>query len=120
MKNTDPKPKHSPLRRGLLIWLIQFASMLAFAAIVALTLALGKIPHGICLWGLTPIAGAVSACLATKRGLNNYAAWIAPPLMLIAGYFLIWHMLPQPGPVLLCAFISLIGAATGQVLKTGE
>lgn len=118
MKNGIRSQKQNRSLRWLWIWLIQLMSLLGFAMLVSLTLALGKIVHGVCLWGLMPLAGAVSAALATVKGLNNYAAWIAPPLMLLLGYFLVWKVPAPVGPVFLCGFVALVGAATGQVLKT--
>ncbi|MBQ8507754.1 MAG: hypothetical protein IJ466_10040 [Clostridia bacterium] len=103
--------------KWLWIWLIQFASMLAFSMLVSLSLWLGGFVHGACMWVLAPAAGLISACLATQKGLLNYAAWIAPPLMLLAGYWIIWGYPATPGPVLLDAFVSLVGAAAGEVLK---
>lgn len=115
-KSFQSRLRESPCR-WIWIWLIQFGSLLGFAVLVSLTLVLGRAVHGVCMWGLMPLAGAISACLATVKGLNNYAAWIAPPLMLLAGYALVWNVPAQAGPVFLCAFISLVGAAAGQVLK---
>lgn len=103
--------------RWLWIWLAQFASMLLFSLLVSLSLWLGGFVYGVCLWVLSPLAGAVSACLATKKGLLNYIAWLAPPLMLLAGYELAWGYLLTPGPVLLNAFVSLVGAAAGEVSR---
>lgn len=99
------------------IWLIQIISMLALGALIALGYYLGPVVHGILIWGVMSIAGAASACLATVRGLLNYAAWIAPPAMALLGHILVWGYLPGMGPIFLCAFISLVGAATGEVIK---
>ena len=104
--------------RWLWILLIQIISMLALGALVSLSIIPGKIFHGICLWGVMPVCGFISACLATKKGLLNYAAWIAPPVMEVLSNLLVWGYSPAVGPVFLCAFISLVGAATGEVLKT--
>lgn len=108
--------KYIPLK-WLWILLIQLISMLALGALISLSVIPGKIFHGICLWGVMPVCGFISACLATKKGLLNYAAWIAPPIMEIFGNLLVWGYSPTMGPVFLCAFISLVGAATGEVLK---
>ena len=99
------------------ILLTQVGLTLAFSVCAALTLYLGKWFHGVFIWGLTPLFGAVSAYLATWKGLNNYIAWIVPPLTQTLGYFLIWNTLPQPGPVMVCALVTLFGAAAGQVRK---
>ena len=112
----QPKDK----TRGLpwpLVWLIQAVTMLALGALAALTTLLGGAVHGIFLWALMPLGGMAAGCLATLRGLNNYLAWLAPPLMEIAASLLIWGYSPAVGPVFLCGFLSLVGAAAGEVLK---
>ena len=110
--------KNQPIPvKWLWILLIQCISMLAFGALISLSIIPGKVFHGICLWGVAPIAGFISACMATRRGLLNYAAWIAPPAMEVFGSLLVWGYSPAMGPVFLCAFISLVGAATGEVLN---
>lgn len=111
------KPKKLPGARWLWILLIQIISMLALGALISLSIIPGKIFHGICLWGVMPVCGFISACLATKKGLLNYAAWIAPPVMEVFSNLLVWGYSPTMGPVFTCAFISLVGAATGEVLK---
>ena len=103
--------------KWLWIWLIQIAGMLALGLITALSYYLGSVIHAILFWGAMSIAGFVSACIATRKGLLNYAAWIAPPAMSLLGHILIWGYFPGAGAILLCAFISLVGAATGEVLK---
>ena len=107
-------------RRGIpwpLIWLIQAAAVLALGALAALSTLLGGLIHGAFLWALMPLGGAAAACMATMRGLNNYLAWLAPPLMEIAANLLIWGYSPKTGPVFLCGFVSLVGAAAGEVCK---
>ena len=111
------KQKRSVPAKWLLILLIQLISMLALGALISLSVIPGKVFHGICQWGVMPICGFISACMATKKGLLNYAAWIAPPVMEVFGNLLVWGYSPSIGPVFLCAFISLVGAATGEVLK---
>lgn len=99
------------------VWLVQILLMAALGAAVAMLSPLGTWIHGIASWALMPLAGAVSAYRATRRGLLNYAAWIAPPACMGAAHWAIWTYLPSPGPVLVCALISLIGAAAGEVMN---
>lgn len=113
-KQIDPNQKRLPWPW---ILLIQAVTALAVSVPVALSLLLGGVLHGICQWGLMPLAGFISACVATRKGLLNYAAWILPPAMELFGHMLVWGYAPEPGPVFFCAFISLVGAATGEVLK---
>lgn len=75
----------------------------------------GRAVYGILIWAIVPLMGAVSAYRATRRGLNNYLAWLAPPICTVAVHALVWVYLPEPGPALLCALVSLIGAAAGEV-----
>lgn len=103
--------------KWLLAWLVQFAEMLAVGVVAALTDMLHPAVYGVMVWAVAPVLGLLSACRATRRGLLNYAAWIAPPVCMWLSYYLIWSYSPQPGPALLCAFLSLVGAAAGEVLN---
>ena len=96
---------------------IQVLECLAAGGLTALSQGLGAVPHGIALWGLMPAVGLASACRAVLRGLNNYLAWIAPGAALYAANLLIWGYSPSAGAALLTAFVSLVGAAAGEVLR---
>ena len=113
--------KKAPPRKSRLhwlwVWLIQIAAALLLALPISLSLWLGGAVHALCMWMLSPILGFLSGLIATRKGLLNHAAWIAPPVTMFEGYLIAWGYPPQPGPVLLCAFISLVGAATGEVLN---
>ena len=79
-----------------LVWLAQWASMFAAGLLIAASDLLGAAVYAAASWIGMPLLGAVSAYRATRRGLLNYAAWIAPPV---------------------CALISLVGAAAGEVMN---
>lgn len=113
-----PKAKRPVPLRWLWILLFQAISMLALGVLISLSIVSGKFLHGVCLWLIAPLVGFSSACMATRKGLLNYAAWILPPAMEALANLLIWGYSPSVGPVMLCAFLSLVGAATGEVLKT--
>lgn len=98
-------------------WLVQALTMLAAGAVTAGTDLLHPALFAVLSWAGMPVLGLISACRATRRGLLNYAAWIAPPVCMWLSHFLIWKYSPAPGPVLLCAFVSLVGAAAGEVLN---
>ena len=107
-------------KRGLqwpLIWIIQALAALLLGALTALSAWLGALAHGAFLWGIMPLGGLFLACAATRRGLNNYLGWLAPPLMEVLSSLLVWGYSPSAGPVFLCALLSLVGAAAGEVLK---
>ena len=99
------------------ILILQAIFTLAVFMLLALSLWLGGFLHGLCLWAATPILGFISACIATRKGLLNYVALLVPPLAQMAASLIVWGYLPQTGPVFLCGFVSLVGAATGEVLK---
>ena len=96
-------------------WVIQILSSLAAGMLTALMAGLHPIAGSIALWLFMPCAGAFTAFRAVRRGLLNYAAWIAPPACLYAANILIWGYAPPAGGALFCAFLSLTGAAAGEV-----
>ena len=111
-KRRTPRPSSG---RWALVWLVQALIALALGAATALSLWLGGFAYGLCRWLLMPLGGAVASYLAVRRRLNNYLAFLAPPLMEVLANLLIWGYSPDPGPVFLCGFLSLVGAAAGEV-----
>lgn len=103
--------------KWLSAWLVQIAEMLAAGVIAACTDMLHPVLFGFVSWAVMPVLGMLTACRATRRGLLNYAAWIAPPACMWLGHYVIWGYSPAPGPAILCAFLSLTGAAAGEVLN---
>ena len=98
--------------------LAQIAVTLAASYLGALALLLGGVAYGACQWALLPLLGAVSAYFVTVRGVSNYLAWIAPPFMgIIAHYLAFFYLPPTAGPFFVCAAVSVVGAATGDVVK---
>ena len=101
-------------------WLIQ-ALVMALLSVLSPLCALSSVGArtltALMRYLILPAAGCLSALLAVRFGLNPYAAWILPPVL--CG-LLPWAMVGFPPPfggVLLCAFLSLIGAAAGDVLQ---
>lgn len=103
--------------RWLWIWLVQIICMAVLAVVAAGSLFISSVLYEIFMWGVLPIAGCASACLSTGKGLLNYAAMLAPPVMQVLGHLLLWGYGPDVPPVCLCGFLSLVGAATGEVIK---
>ncbi|MBQ3425205.1 MAG: hypothetical protein IJH38_08410 [Clostridia bacterium] len=101
--------------RWLAVWMIQIGSMMAIGMLTALMQMPGGLPGGILLWAAMPLTGALSAYHAVRNGLNNYLAWIAPAPCLFAAYAILWGYSPPAGAGILTAFVSLVGAATGEV-----
>ena len=99
------------------IWALglQILEMLAACALQALSYGVHPALYGALLWAGVPLAGLLTACAAVRRGLNNYAAWIAPPACLFAAHFALWDFSPSAGAALLTALTSLVGAAAGEV-----
>ena len=99
---------------------VQFAVMLAACLLGELSYYVSNILRSVIMWAALPVLGAYTAMKCVLRGLNNYAAWIAPPLCMTAAGLILWGYVPHAGPVLLCAFISLVGAAAGEVASKGN
>lgn len=101
------------------IWALALQLIEAMAAglLAALSQSVGGALHAAMLWGVVPLTGLVSACWAVNRGLNNYLAWIAPAPCLFAANYLLWGYAPPAGAALLTAFLSLVGAAAGEVMR---
>ena len=66
-------------------------------------------------WGLYPAASAASAYLATRFGLSNYLSWIAPPVAYAAVPWAMIGFPPDAGAMFLVSFLSILGAAAGDV-----
>lgn len=95
---------------------IQAAEMLAAGFVQAFSYGVHPALYAALLWAGMPLAGLLTACAAVNRGLNNYAAWIAPPACLYAAHFAVWGYSPSAGAALLTALAALVGAAAGEVL----
>ena len=107
-------------RRWPMALLILTGGMLAAGALQALSLYVsGGLYDGL-LWAGVPLAALVLSARAVRRGLNNYLAWLPPPVCLGAAHALIWGYPPAPGAILLTAFTALVGAAAGEVLVQRE
>ncbi len=72
--------------------------------------------RAIFLWVMPSVFGAWSAYQAVCRGLISYAAWLLPPVIHSIVPWIVIGYPPAPLSMLLCAFISLIGAAAGDVM----
>ncbi len=72
------------------------------------------------LWLLPCVIGAWTACRLARLGLNSYAAWLVPPVLHTVLPWLVIGYPPHAGSAALCALISLIGAAAGDVLYKQE
>ena len=98
-------------------WALQAVEALAAGFLASLAYGAGAVLYGAALWGLVPLAGLLTACRAVGRGLNNYLAWLAPPACLYLAHLLVWGFSPPAGAGLLTALMSLVGAASGEVLN---
>lgn len=116
MKNTSSHRRP----RWLWAWMIQIIEMLAVGLAASALNGLSPVACDIALWVVVPIAGAITACRAVRRGLLNYAAWLAPPVCMYATHYALWRYAPPAGAALVCAFVSLVGAAAGEVLNQRE
>ena len=97
--------------------LLQALVMLFFSALAAFAPLLWP-PFKIMLhWILLPVLGALTSGLLAFSGVSCYAAWILPPVIVSALPWLLLGYPIDPGAMLLCALLSMIGASTGEVLR---
>ena len=70
------------------------------------------------MWVVIPLAGAALSYLSTRRGLNNFAAWLAPAICPVCVHWLMFSYPPaSAGMPLLCAFLAIVAAATAEVMN---
>ena len=99
---------------------LQMVLQLLAAVLVSLAEWLPVWASNTCLWAAYPLVSAALAYHATRRGVNNYAAWIAAPVMYPAGYYLMWGYLSSAGPMLVSALLAIVGAAAGETKNQFE
>ena len=69
------------------------------------------------IYALLPIFSFFTAMKITIKGINPYLSWILPPVaQTLAGFLITLGIGPDPLPVFITAFLSLVGAATGDVI----
>lgn len=72
--------------------------------------------YQIMLYALIPLFSAFTAYKLVLKGMNPYLSWLLPPVsQTAAGFLASLGIAPDPLPVMLCAMISLVGAAAGDV-----
>ena len=107
-----------------LLWLVQLILMLLIAladSYLPLLFPFAAIPlRVIFMWLLPLTTGAWTACALARAGLTAYAAWILPPVIHSVVPWLLIGYPPSAASMLVCAFVSLVGAATGDVLYRRE
>lgn len=108
------------LRYPLLL-LLQAAGMLVLSYLLLSLLWVSGTLYQVSAWAVLPLLGAVSAYLVTVKGINCYLGWIAPPAMGLLAHYLAFFYLPaSAGPFFVCAVVSVIGAAAGDVVKKSK
>ena len=104
-------------KRWYVAWAIQIIEMLLAGLLASASNLVSAPLYAVLLWAGAPLAGLFTSCRAVRRGLNNYLAFLAPAPCLYLAHALLWGFIPQAGPGLVTAFLSLIGAAAGEVLN---
>lgn len=97
--------------------MIQFASIL-FVSLIVLLLRPIPVIYEILIYGFVPCICMYSAGKLVLKGINPYLTWILPPIgETAAGFLITMGFGPQPLPIMITAFLSLVGAAAGDVMK---
>lgn len=105
-------------------WPLALLAEIAIAAAVPCGLLLASLSvdaplstamYGATMWALVPLAGALTAFLAVRKGLHYLLAWIAPALLQILIQRLMTGYLPtSPGMPMVTLLLSVVGAAAGE------
>ena len=94
------------------------ALLSAAAAVLPLLLPALNAPLKVILqWIALPLAGALTSCLLARSGVSLYLSWLMPPVIVSALPWLIVGYPLDPGVMLLCCLLSMIGASTGDVMR---
>jgi len=107
----------SPLKAGLLQLGVMALATLAATLLPLLAPARNLLLKALLQWCLLPLLGAVTSGVFARSGVTCYLAWLMPPVVLTALPWLLVGYPFAPGVMLLCCLTSMVGAATGEVLR---
>ena len=103
------------MKKCLLMLLGQFVMVFLLSFIAYMIRPVRGI-YSILIYALIPLFSAFSAGFLVTNGINPYASWILPPIAMTAASFLSsFGMGQSPLPMMIASFVSLIGAAAGDV-----
>ena len=107
---------------GLGVQIVSLSALSAANAVMPLVLPLPDpiMFQRIISWIVIQIAGALSAYYAVRTGLSGFFAWIMPPVLYASIPWLVIGYPPGAGPMLLCALVSIMGAAAGDEMNKRE
>lgn len=113
--------KQKLLTNWRLFWPFQII-LTGFIALTAtflpLLLPVAALPLRIALQWIAPcVLGAWTSFHLTRTGFVCYAAWLSPPVLQMAVPWLSIGYPPSIGSVLLCTFVSMVSAASADVLN---
>lgn len=104
--------------KGALALFAQAAATLTADCLLTALIWLAGPWYAIGAWGGMPLVGLLSAYWAARHGVNNYLAWLAPPLGVFFAHLIVTGYAPdQPGPTMLAALLAIVGAAAGYVVN---
>jgi hypothetical protein len=107
--------------KGLLVLAAQMALSLATCSALTLLIWIGGPWYAVAAWFGMPLFGLFLAHIAVRLGVNNYLAWMAPPLGVFFAHYIVTGYTPdRVGPTLLTALLSVVGAAAGLVVKQSK
>ena len=105
------------MKKHIFRLLLQFIFVLSVSLISYLLRPL-RVIFTILIYIFIPLFSACTACRIVKKGINPYLAWILPPISeTIAGFIISMGIGPDPLPIMITAFISLVGSALGDVIN---
>ncbi len=105
------------MKKHILPLLFQFISVF-FASLISFLLRPVSILFSIMIYAVIPLFSSYFSLRTVLKGINPYLAWILPPVaQTLAGFLITLGIGPDPLPIMITAFVALVGAAAGDVLN---
>ncbi len=109
------------MRKYVLLMLLQFVSVF-FVSFLSFLLRPVSLLYSVLVYVFVPLFSSFFSLKIVRRGVNPYLAWILPPIAeTLAGFLITLGIGPYPLPIMITAFVSLVGSAAGDVItKTNK
>lgn len=105
------------MKKYVLFLFLQFISVF-FISFLSFLLRPVSVLYDILVYIFVPLFSSFTSLKIVRKGINPYLTWILPPAAeTLAGFLVSLGFGPNPLPVMITAFISLVGSAAGDVLN---
>lgn len=105
------------MKKYIILMVFQFASVF-IASFLSFLLRPVSVLFPILIYAFVPLFSSYLSLRLVLKGINPYLSWLLPPIAeTLAGFTVTFGIGPDPLPVFITAFVSLIGSAAGDVLN---